>query len=67
MPVLMYHEGVLNQGVKYPKCKKVYHKVVVIQWICLLKNLQKFLIFGYLQHFRPVESKQMAQSHGVEK
>ena len=36
MPVLMYHEGVLNQGVKYPKCKKVYHKVVVIQWICLL-------------------------------
>ena len=39
MPVLMYHEGVLNQGVKYPKCKKVYHKVVVIQWICLLRYL----------------------------
>ena len=38
MPVLMYHEGVLNQGVKYPKCKKVYHKVVVIQWICLLNK-----------------------------
>ena len=36
MPVLMYHEGVLNQGVKHPKCKKVYHKVVVIQWLCLL-------------------------------
>ena len=38
MPVLMYHEGVLNQGVKHPKWKKVYHKVVVIQWICLLKK-----------------------------
>ena len=36
MPVLMYNEGVLNQGVKYPKCKKVYHKVVVIQWPYLL-------------------------------
>ena len=31
MPVLMYHGGVLNQGVKHTKCKKVYHKVVVIQ------------------------------------
>ena len=38
MPVLMYHGGVLNQGVKHTKCKKVYHKVVVIQWICLLSS-----------------------------
>ena len=49
MPVLMYHGGVLNQGVKHTKCKKVYHKVVVIQWICLLKELLcKFNTLGWV-------------------
>ena len=45
MPFLMSHGGVFHKGSKLANLKKVYHKVCVLQRLCLLRLIFELVVF----------------------